>query len=141
VQTSEGLVWPVVYPPVQPPWPVIYPNDSLSILLAGDTGFGGHGQPVRDGFAMRQGRKIPYAEMTKNITELLTGDAAFANLETVVSDHNRLRPANKRFVFRTHSSGVRHLHDIGFNLFSTSNNHVGDYRTEGIRETLSHIDA
>ncbi len=139
---SHGAVqWPVVYPSVKPDWPVVYPDDSVSILLAGDTGFGGHGQPVRDGYGMRQGRKTPYAEMTNGIAALLTGDAAFANLETVISDHNGLRPASKRFVFRTHPSGVRHLNDIGFNLFSTSNNHVGDYRTAGIRETLNHISA
>ena len=136
-----AFVWPVVHPPGKPDWPVVYPDDSISILLAGDTGFGGHHQPVRDGFGMRHGRKIPYAKMTQGIADLLTGDAAFANIETVVTDHNRLRPAGKRFVFRSHASSLRHLHDRGFNLFSTSNNHVGDYGRSGIRETLDHLAA
>lgn len=139
--SAKTFAWPVVYPPAQPEWPVLYPDDSVSILLAGDTGFGGHGQPVRDGYSLRHGRATSYADMTKDIAELLTGDAAFANLETVVTDHNRLRAAGKQFVFRTHPNGVRHLNDIGFNLFSTSNNHVGDYQTAGIRETLDHMDA
>lgn len=137
--SNSAINWPVVSPPTKPTWPVVYPDDSISILLAGDTGFGGHGQPVRDGFGVRKGRQMSYAEMTKGIRGLLTGDAAFANLETVITDHNRLRPAGKRFVFRTHPSGVSYLNDIGFNLFSTSNNHVGDYRTAGIRETLNHL--
>lgn len=138
---GDRMPWPVVDLDVKPDWPVVYPDDSISILLAGDTGFGGHGQPVRDGYAMRHGRPIPFKRMSQGIAGLLSGDAAFANLETVVSDHNRQRPAGKRFVFRSHPSGVRHLANLGFNLFSTSNNHVGDYRSAGVLATIDHLDA
>lgn len=131
--------WPVVYPEPKLAWPVVYPNDTVSVLLAGDTGFGGHRQPVRDGYGMRHGRALTYHKMTKGIVPLLTADAAFANLETVVTDNNRLRPAGKRFVFKTHPSAVAHLNDIGFNLFATSNNHVGDYGIGGIRQTLNNL--
>ncbi|MCH9765293.1 MAG: CapA family protein [Alphaproteobacteria bacterium] len=136
---TTTMDWPVVHPQVAVDWPVVYPDDSISILLAGDTGFGGHGQPVRAGSGMRKGRAIPYATMTDGIKGLLTTDAAFANLETVITSHNRLRPAAKRFVFRSHPSSLTHLSDLGFNLFSTSNNHVGDFGRAGIKETLQHL--
>lgn len=137
----SAIAWPVVYPQPRPPWPVVYPDDTVSILLAGDTGFGGHRQPVRDGHGMRHGRAIPFQQMSAGIADLMTADAAFANIETVITAHNRLRPAGKRFVFRSHPSGLKHLTDLGFNLFSTSNNHVGDFGQAGVVETLAHLDA
>lgn len=142
VHARDSASKPSIAQPEKPmAWPVVYPDDTVSILLTGDTGFGGHRQPVRDGHGMRHGKPMSYARMTSGIASLLNSDAAFANLETVISDHNRLRPAGKRFVFRSHPSGVRHLADLGFNLFSTSNNHVGDFGSAGVRETLDHLQA
>lgn len=138
---EKQVTWPVVYPEAKLAWPVVYPDDSISILLAGDTGFGGDRQPVIDGFGVRHGRRMSHHAMTGPITDRLKSDAAFANLETVVTANNRLRPAGKRFVFRSHPSGVRHLLRLGFNLFSTSNNHVGDYGHRGVVETLDALDA
>lgn len=145
---QAGFDWPVVQQPQAKvvarqaiAWPVVYPDDSISILLAGDTGFGGHGQPVVAGYGVRHGRRTSFSEMSNGIRPLMTTDLAFANLETVVVDHNRLSSAGKRFVFRSHPSGVAHLLGLGFNLFSTSNNHVGDYHLAGMRETLQNLDS
>jgi capsule synthesis protein PGA_cap len=116
-------------------------DDAITLVLVGDTGFGGDKQPVHATRAMRHGRPYAYPDLTKHIAGEINGDLAFANLETVVTDRNDLRPRSKAFVFRSHPEGVAHLVSRGFNLFSTANNHVGDYGQRGIEATISHLEA
>ncbi len=115
------------------------PAETITIVVGGDLGLGGSGQPVDPRGAYRHGRLIPFADMTRKLAPLLDGDLNFANLETVVTDDNRLPAFEKTFNFRSHSVGVRHLVDIGFNVFSTANNHVIDYGTAGMVDTLRHL--
>lgn len=116
-------------------------DDAITLVLVGDTGFGGDKQPVHAGRALRHGKPHAFADLTRHIVGEIDGELAFANLETVVTDRNDLRPRSKAFVFRSHPEAVAHLVSRGFNLFSTANNHVGDYGRAGIEATIAHMEA
>ena len=111
----------------------------LVVVLGGDLGLGGSRQPVSPRGGYRHGRLTPWNDLTRGLAPLIDGDINFANLETVVTDSNRLRPANKAFNFKMHPNGLRHLVKIGFNALSTANNHAIDYGQAGMRHTLRHV--
>lgn len=116
------------------------PNaDTLTLVLGGDLGFGGSGQPVVPSAALRHGTRIAFPDFTAGLRPLLTGDINFANLETVITDRNDLTPLVKAFTFRSHPSAVRHIVDLGMNALSMANNHAVDYGDAGLRETLRHL--
>ena len=116
-------------------------EQQFSILLAGDTGLNSSFQPVHAGFGLRHGVRIPFSEATSAIAADVTADVNFLNLETVVTDRNGLGATPKMFGFRTHPDGVRELMNMGFNLFSTANNHALDYGAAGAGETVKHLEA
>ena len=130
---------PITASATEPP-PATAPTDTaLTIVLGGDLGLGGSEQPVHPDGAYRHGARTPWAELTAGIAPLLDGDINFANLETVVTDRNDIGTIDKAFNFRSHPAGIRHLIGIGFNVFSTANNHALDYGETGVRETLRHL--
>lgn len=114
-------------------------SEPLVIVIGGDLGLGGSRQPISATGGYRHGRLMPWTTLTAGIAPLLDGDINFANLETVVSDRRRLRPTPKAFNFMMHPNGVRHLVGVGFNVFSTANNHAIDFGQEGLRQTLGHL--
>jgi poly-gamma-glutamate synthesis protein (capsule biosynthesis protein) len=117
------------------------PDDTgLTLVIVGDTGLSGSLQPVRADAGLRHGTPHAWRELTGGIAAEINGDLNFANLETVVTDRNELGATDKAFNFRSHPAGVRHLVDVGFNLFSTANNHSVDFGERGMRETLRHLD-
>lgn len=130
---------PSVEPLVGPVVPITAEEAQLTITLAGDTGLNGSFQLVYAGFGSKQGARVSWREASEAIAAEITGDVIFANLETVVTDRNDLEANLKRFVFRTHPDGVRHLVSLGFNVFSTANNHAMDFGLTGARETLKHL--
>ena len=111
----------------------------FTVVLGGDLGFGGSGQPVIPTGALRYGQKTPWSELTAGIAPLFNGDINFANLETVVTDRNDLRANVKSFNFKSHPAGLAHLAQLGLNVVSTANNHAIDYGEHGVRETLRHL--
>ncbi len=112
------------------------PPRAITLVAVGDTGFASSGAPVHPKFGIRSGARYPYESMSNGIRGLIDGDINFSNLETVVTASNGLRPLAKAFNFRTHPNGVRHLIDLGFNLFSLANNHAIDYGRQGVVATL-----
>ncbi|MFM9864083.1 MAG: CapA family protein [Micropepsaceae bacterium] len=111
-------------------------DTQITIVLAGDTGLNGSFQQVYASHGIKHGMRLAWGEATPLIAQEINGDINFANLETVVTDRNDLSANLKLFGFRTHPSGVKHLMQIGFNVFSTANNHSMDFGLEGARETL-----
>lgn len=111
----------------------------MTLVLAGDTGLNGSFQPVYASHGIKHGAKLAWSDATIEIAREINGDINFANLETVVTDRNDLSPNLKLFGFRTHPTGVKHLMQIGINLFSTANNHSMDFGLEGARETLRQL--
>jgi poly-gamma-glutamate capsule biosynthesis protein CapA/YwtB (metallophosphatase superfamily) len=112
---------------------------TMTIVLVGDTGLNGDHSEVSAFRSLRRGEYLGWDDTTRSIASLINGDLNFANLETVVSDRNDLRPELKLFTFRTHPDAVRHLLHTGFNLFSAANNHAMDYGIEGARETTRNL--
>ncbi len=112
----------------------------ITLVLGGDLGLGGSGQRVDERGARRHGKLHPFTSMTADLAPLIDGDINFANLETIVTPDNKLSARGKRFVFKSHPAGVRHLVETGFNVFSTANNHVGDYGIRGIHATLDELE-
>lgn len=79
---------------------------------------------------------VPWKSLTHSIRPLINGDLNFANIETVVTDDNSLINEQKAFAFMSHTNSIRHLIEIGFNLFNLANNHTYDYGQTGIEKTL-----
>lgn len=111
----------------------------VTMVIGGDLGLGGSHQSVDPRGARKHGRLHGWQNLTAGLAPLIDGDINFANLETVVTANNRLRPASKTFNFKSHPHGVRHLVKMGFNVFSLSNNHAIDYGRAGMRETLKYV--
>lgn len=108
----------------------------LIMTIGGDVNFTKHLRaPEPDG--VRQGNEvIPYSDYTRGLLPLIQGaDVNFANIETVITEED-LVPIEKAFNFQTHPNALRHLIDIGFNLFSSANNHSHDYGQRGIEQSL-----
>ncbi len=116
-------------------------EEVIIITLVGDTGYSPTRSRVRPSGVTWRGRHLKWAETTAAIEKEINGDINFANIETVVTDRNGLAAIPKQFNFRTHPNGLRHLVKSGFNLFSVANNHAYDYGTQGVLETLKHMDA
>lgn len=108
----------------------------LSITFGGDVNFNKNKQaPMADG-ADVFGRKVRFEDTTVGIRNLLDGDLNFANIETVVTEDKSVAAESKIFVFRSHPNALRHLLEIGFNIFSLANNHSANHGFIGLRETL-----
>ncbi len=112
----------------------------ITLVAVGDTGLNAHMARVRPGGGYKHGGFIPWARATRDIRHEINGDINFMNLETVVTASNKHRRENKSFNFRMHPGGARHLTKIGFNLFSTANNHSMDFAAAGARATLKHLE-
>ncbi len=112
----------------------------LTITFGGDVNFNKNKQaPLPDGVNV-WGRKVPFSDTTAGIRNLIDGDVNFANIETVVTDDRDLPAQAKTFVFRSHPNALRHLMDIGFNLFSLANNHSYNHGFGGLDETLNSME-
>ncbi|NNF80980.1 MAG: hypothetical protein HKN05_23400, partial [Rhizobiales bacterium] len=117
--------------------------DTVTIVVTGDTGFSRNHSPVHPKGVLKFGRRQPWNEAMSGIAKEINGDLNFTNIETVVTDHNKLSRDLKGqkgpFNFRSHPNGIRHLVKRGFNLMSLANNHSMDYKVAGLNETLRHI--
>lgn len=65
-------------------------------------------------------------------------DYAIANLEAAVTRFGA--PAEKLLAARSDPGLLIQLRDCGFNLFTLSNNHIMDYGSQGLADTLTTID-
>ena len=135
---STTLAEPQITPPQ--PTPV---DRTVTITLGGDTGFAPNHAPVQPKGVRRHGRFQSWADTTAGIAPHVDGDLNFINIETIVTDSNKLRRDTKGqrgpFNFRTHPNGTRHLVERGFNVFSLANNHSMDYGLGGLKDTLRFV--
>jgi len=114
-------------------------DDSVKLVLVGDVGLNRNRQRVRAEGFQRGKRLYKWSELTANIAKLINGDINFMNMETVVTESNKLRAQKKGVNFRTHPNGFRHLLSLGFNLVSGANNHTADYGSKGVLDTLRYL--
>lgn len=108
----------------------------LTFTFGGDVNFNKNKQAPRGDHVSYFGRRVSYEEMTRHLAPLIDGDVNFANIETVVTDDEHLPAQQKAFVFRSHPNSIRHLMDLGFNLFSLANNHAYNHGSAGLDHTL-----
>jgi poly-gamma-glutamate capsule biosynthesis protein CapA/YwtB (metallophosphatase superfamily) len=108
----------------------------LTLTFGGDVNFNKNKQAPRGDHVSYFGRRVTYEEMTRHLAPLIDGDVNFANIETVVTDDEHLPAQQKAFVFRSHPNSIRHLMDLGFNLFSLANNHTYNHGSAGLDHTL-----
>lgn len=66
---------------------------------------------------------------------LKQGDLVFANLECPISD--RGIPAQKTYTFHAHTFAIDALVSSGINVVSLANNHILDYGSEALKDTLA----
>lgn len=109
------------------------------LTMGGDVNFNRNRMVVEpDG--VRYGQQIAtWESLTRGIKPLINGDLNFANIETVVTGDPTLVNQEKQFAFMSHTNSIRHLIDIGFNLFNLANNHAYDYGMTGLYHTMSNF--
>ncbi len=139
VFTNAASAQEAIAPPA--PTPV---DRTVTITLGGDTGFSPNNALVQPKGVRRHGRFQSWEDTTAGIASVVDGDLNFINIETIVTNSNKLKRDLKGqggpFNFRTHPNAVRHLVDRGFNVFSLANNHSMDYGLAGLKETLRHVE-
>lgn len=135
VNESAVQAIPFVGPPPRPAGRLIV------LGFGGDLGFSGKDQPLTPAGAIRHGRIIPWSDLTSGLAPLLKVDAAFANLETVITDRGDLAPASRSYNFAASPEGIFAVARAGINVLTTANNHSADYGSAGILQTLKHLEA
>jgi poly-gamma-glutamate synthesis protein (capsule biosynthesis protein) len=136
-----ALVICALLPPSGAQSHTIEPPDHLTFVFVGDTGTNASGALVSSNGGYKTGALRPIAPALQGIAPWLKGDVVFANLESIVSDNNKIAARDKMFVFRMHPEGLRALMRAGVNTVSLANNHAMDFGPRGAGETLNQISA
>ncbi|MDQ0191829.1 CapA family protein [Paenibacillus wynnii] len=106
-------------------------SNPIHLIFAGDI--------LLDGFVGDQidqfGVNYPFVKVAPMLKK---ADMSFANLETPVS--TRGNPSSKSFVFRSEPKTLKGLVYAGIDGVSLANNHVLDYGSVAMLDTLIHLD-
>jgi poly-gamma-glutamate synthesis protein (capsule biosynthesis protein) len=106
---------------------------SRAVLLAavGDINLGNGPGALIDSF----GPRYPW---TGTASALRSADVAFGNLECAVS--TRGAPVPKQYTFRGRPAALQVMaRYAGFDVLNLANNHVGDYGTPALLDTVNHV--
>lgn len=113
----------------------------LVITMGGDVNFNRNRMAVEArGVEYGAGKIAGWSSFTSQLKPLINGDLNFANIETVLSSRNDLPNEEKTYAFKSHPNSIRHLLNIGFNLFNIANNHSYDYGVAGMEQTVYELD-
>ncbi len=110
------------------------PDNSISIVAVGDIMLGGSAQEV----LLKEGYDYPF----KYISPLLTdADIVIGNLEgPLTSICNSSMDLDKKYVFRSPAEKVTPaLKRAGFNILNLANNHILDYGSKGMHDTVASL--
>jgi len=113
--------------------------NTIHIVAVGDVGLNSSGTRVYANGTYLGGKFVSWENLHTNLSKLINGDINFMNLETIVSSNNSLKANYKKFTFRSHPNGVASLFQNGFNLVSLANNHMYDYGSQGLEDTLLNL--
>jgi poly-gamma-glutamate capsule biosynthesis protein CapA/YwtB (metallophosphatase superfamily) len=117
----------------EPTAPIAVRSRDVTLAAVGDINLG-------DGVATviaQRGPRYPWGGVAPVLS---AADVAFGNLECSVS--TRGRPVEKEFTFRGRPSALRVARDFaGLDVVNLANNHVGDYGTGALLDTLRHVRA
>jgi poly-gamma-glutamate capsule biosynthesis protein CapA/YwtB (metallophosphatase superfamily) len=129
--TAEATATPLpVVEPVEPPAPSL--PATLTIAAVGDMHFD---RRVKELI----GREGGLAPLRYVADRLAAADVAVGNLESPLSDGGSPWPG-KDVHFRGDPRGVEGLEASGFTFLSLANNHILDYGTEALMDTVSALD-
>ena len=104
---------------------------AVTLAAVGDVNLG-------DGVAEVMGRRGPRYPWTGVARTLRSADIAFGNLECSVS--RRGRPVPKEYRFRGRPGALRVVSRYaGFDVLNLANNHVGDYGTVALLDTVRYV--
>ena len=114
-------------------FPVVASAEGVVVTAVGDIMLAGSGEKT---FA-RKGYDYPFAATAA----ILKGsDLAIGNLEAPITGGG-MEFAVKRFRFRAAPDAAGALKRAGFTLLTLANNHMLDFGSEGLNDTLHHLDA
>ena len=111
-------------------------SDFLNITAVGDMMIGTN-YPSKSYLPPNDGKDI-----FKNVSRFLkNSDITFGNLEGVILSENIpttkiCNDPKKCYAFKMPDHYVNHFKDAGFNLLSIANNHINDFDTKGIINTI-----
>jgi poly-gamma-glutamate synthesis protein (capsule biosynthesis protein) len=108
------------------------------LTFLGDTLVGGEGQPVLEAKG--------YGWAFDGIRELFSdSDLVIANHEGPLTERahaeGKLDTGRKRYWYRAAAESTQALLDVGIRVVSLANNHVLDFGTEGLADTIDALDA
>ncbi|NOU94369.1 CapA family protein [Paenibacillus sp. LMG 31456] len=109
-----------------------YEEPAIDIAFAGDVMFD---WSIRDTL-QKHGVHYPF-EQVKH--EILKADFAFMNLETAITDRTDKFPG-QLFYIKSDANTLDGIKVAGFDLVSIANNHVLDYKVEGLMDTMKALD-
>ncbi|HEX5057136.1 MAG TPA: CapA family protein [Gammaproteobacteria bacterium] len=105
------------------------PADTVTLVAVGDMMFGGSSESIME----QQGYDYPFAT-TRHI--LTAADLTIGNLETPLTAQGAPM-TEKQFLFRNPPEKVGPaLRRAGFDIVSLANNHMLDYGTQGLQDTI-----
>jgi len=120
--------------------PIFPKKDTLAIVAVGD---------IMIGSAYPNSVTLPPNDARnsfKEVDSLLKGDIVFGNLEGCFLNNGKSTKckdpnSNSCFAFRMPERYAGIIQKAGFNLFSTANNHVGDFGLNGRTRTIEILDS
>lgn len=80
-----------------------------------------------------------YDKLFENLSSLKKADILFGNLEGPISDIGN--NVGSKYSFRMKPDVLKSLEKAGFDIFSFSNNHVGDWNMAAFKDTLFRLEA
>lgn len=79
-----------------------------------------------------------FLELFKNTFKLKDADILFGNLEGPISDTGN--NVGSKYSFRMNPIVLSTLKEVGFDIFSFANNHVGDWNVSAFNDTLNRLE-
>jgi poly-gamma-glutamate capsule biosynthesis protein CapA/YwtB (metallophosphatase superfamily) len=120
-------------------------NGRFVVHSAGDVMFGRRYEepPSGDALVPRGDADSGARRVVEHVKRtFVAADLRTLNLETAVSDAVPEQAApGKRFILRTRPGALGGVRELGASVAILANNHVRDYRDEGVAETLAALDA
>ena len=89
------------------------------------------------GYLDEYGYDYPYEEVREIF---LNDDLTIGNLECPITDVNNAADKTKRFIFQADEENAGALKRAGFDCLNLANNHSMDYLSEGLHDTMVHLE-
>jgi len=120
-------------------WNLADKKDEITLVAVGDIGLQAH-RATNDRIGGKKYSEYHlYSEMFEGFDYYLDGDINLGNMEIAITDFET--PRDKKYVFRMPVEGLESAVRAGFNVFSIANNHIGDYGTLGVTDTIANLRA